>query len=272
MTRTVIARSKSIRATEPLTEVELRRWAPSIYADDAHHSRSERYVQIPTSQLLTGLAKEGFQPFYAAQAGVRDVSRMGFAKHLIRFRHRSQITDESVNEVVLINSHDGSSSYRMLAGCYRFVCANGLICGDTYDEVRVTHRGDIQHNVIEGAWRILDQSKAITASRQSMQGITLTRDEQQVFAESALQLRFPDNYLDMRPDQALRRVRVADLNTDLWTTLNIVQEHVTKGGLTTRSRSNRLTRTRAVNGIDQNTNLNRALWSLAEKMKALKAA
>jgi hypothetical protein len=40
----------------------------------------------------------------------------------------------------------------------------------------------------------------------------------------------------------------------------------------TRTRSNRLTRTRAVNGIDQNTNLNRALWSLAEKMKALKAA
>ncbi len=107
MTKTVIARSKSICATEPVTEAELRRWAPSIYADDAHHSRSDRYVQIPTSQLLTGLAKEGFEPFYAAQAGVRDQGRMGFAKHLVRFRHRSQIADESVNEIVLINSHDG---------------------------------------------------------------------------------------------------------------------------------------------------------------------
>ncbi len=270
--RTQLAKTKSIRASEPLTEAELRRWAPSIYADDAHHSRSERYVQIPTCQLLTGLAKEGFEPFYTAQAGVRDVGRMGFAKHLIRFRHRSQIADESVNEIVLINSHDGSSSYRMLAGCYRFVCTNGMICGETYDEVRVTHRGDIKHNVIEGAWRILDQSKAITESRQSMQGIVLTDDEQSVFAESALQLRFPDNYLDMRPDQALRRVRIADINTDLWTTFNVIQEHVTKGGLTSRTRSNRLTRTRAVNGIDQNTNLNRALWSLAEKMQALKAA
>ncbi len=219
MTRTVIARTKSIRASAPLTETELRRWAPSIYAEDAHHSRSHRYVQIPTSQLLTGLAKQGFEPFYAAQAGVRDVSRMGFAKHLIRFRHRSQIADESVNEIVLINSHDGSSSYRMLAGCYRFICTNGMICGETYDEVRVTHRGDIKHNVIEGAWRILDQSNAITESRQTMQGIALNADEQHVFAESALQIRFPDNYLEMRPDQALRRVRVADNNTDLWTTL-----------------------------------------------------
>ncbi len=39
----------------------------------------------------------------------------------------------------------------------------------------------------------------------------------------------------------------------------------------TRTRSNRLTRTRAVNGIDQNTNLNRALWSLAEKNESLES-
>jgi hypothetical protein len=223
MTRTVIARSNSIRATEPLTEAELRRWAPSIYADDAHHSRSDRYVQIPTSRLLTGLAKEGFEPFYAAQAGVRNVGRMGFAKHLIRFRHRSQIADESVNEIVLINSHDGSSSYRMLAGCYRFACTNGMICGETYDEVRVTHRGDIANNVIEGAWRILHNSNAITASRQAMQAIALNDDEQQAFAEAALQIRFPDTYQVMRPEQALRRKRIADNNSDLWTTFNVIQ-------------------------------------------------
>jgi hypothetical protein len=197
---------------------------------------------------------------------------MGFAKHLIRFRHRSQIADESVNEIVLINSHDGSSSYRMLAGCYRFACVNGMICGETYDEVRVTHRGDLKHHIIEGAWRILNQSNAITASRQAMQGIALTDDEQQVFAEAALQIRFPDTWQAMRPEQALRRKRIADNSTDLWTTLNVVQEHVTQGGMLTRTRSNRLTRTRAVNGIDQNTNLNCALWSLAEKMKALKVA
>ncbi|HFD11585.1 MAG TPA: DUF945 domain-containing protein, partial [Crenotrichaceae bacterium] len=185
MTRTVIARSKSIRASEPLTDAELRRWTPSIYADHPHYSRSQRYVQIPTSRLLTGLKREGFEPYYAAQAGVRDATKVGYAKHLLRFRHRSQIADESVNEIVLINSHDGSSSYRMLAGCFRFVCVNGMVCGETYDEVRVTHRGDIQHNIIEGAWRMLEQSKAITESRQAMQSILLTADEQHVFAESA---------------------------------------------------------------------------------------
>ncbi len=86
-----------------------------------------------------------------------------------------------------------------MAGCYRFVSTNGMICGDTYDEVRVTHRGDIQNNVIEGAWRILDHSQAITESRQTMQTIALNETEQQV----------------------LRRKRMADTDTDLWVTFNV---------------------------------------------------
>ncbi|MCH9699246.1 MAG: DUF945 domain-containing protein [Gammaproteobacteria bacterium] len=266
--RTVIARTNSIRTSEPLSETEMRLWASSIYADDAHHSRSERYVQIPTSQLLAGLKAQGFEPFHVAQAGVRHQDKMAFAKHVVRLRHKTQLADESINEIVLLNSHDGSSSYRMLAGCFRFVCANGMVCGETFDEVRVTHRGDIQDNVINGAYRILEQSKAITASREAMQAIQLSIDDQQLFAQSALQLRFPERYLSMRPDQALRRVRFDDTNTDLWTTLNVVQEHLIKGGLTTRTPSNRLTRTRAIKGIDANTNLNCALWTLAENMKA----
>ncbi|MEO6563084.1 MAG: hypothetical protein ABIN99_08575 [Nitrosospira sp.] len=44
-----------------------------------------------------------------------------------------------------------------------------------------------------------------------------------------------------------------------------------KGGLRGRSRNGRTTTTRAVNGIDQNVKINRALWVLAEEMRKLKA-
>ena len=40
------------------------------------------------------------------------------------------------NEIILLNSHDGTSSYQMLAGMFRFVCSNGLVCGDTVADVR----------------------------------------------------------------------------------------------------------------------------------------
>ena len=63
----------------------------------------------------------------------------------------------------------------------------------------------------------------------------------------------------------------------MWNTLNAVQENLVRGGLgyVQRNENGRLVarrRTREIGGIDQNTNINRALWALAEEMKKLKAA
>ena len=52
--------------------------------------------------------------------------------------------------------------------------------------------------------------------------------------------------------------------------MNRVQENMIKGGLSGKSKSGKRTRTRAVNGIDGDVKLNRALWSLSEEMIKLK--
>ncbi len=45
---------------------------------------------------------------------------------MIRMRHAAQVDMKGeANEIILINSHDGASSYQMLAGAFRFVCCNG---------------------------------------------------------------------------------------------------------------------------------------------------
>ena len=44
----------------------------------------------------------------------------------------------------------------MLAGAFRFVCSNGLVCGDMVADVRIPHKGDITGQVIEGAYEVLD--------------------------------------------------------------------------------------------------------------------
>ncbi|EBA7968526.1 DUF945 domain-containing protein, partial [Salmonella enterica] len=40
-----------------------------------------------------------------------------------------QINGKEVPEIILLNSHDGSSSYQMVPGLFRFICTNGLVCG-----------------------------------------------------------------------------------------------------------------------------------------------
>jgi len=263
----------------PLTDDQLRRVAPSVFAEAAHDSRSQRYAYIPTIDVLQGLRREGFEVFSATQARARSEDRREHTKHLLRLRHASQgarEVGESVPEIVLLNSHDGSSSYQMMGGIFRLVCANGLIVPDgTCQTVKVQHSGQVQHKVIEGAFEVLDGLTRVVDSRESMRAVTLSDDESRAFARAALQLRF-DNPEGKAPpvteDQVLRARRMDDRAPDLWTTFNRVQENVVRGGLPGRAANGARQRTRAVTGIDQDVKLNRALWTLAEEMRRLKAA
>lgn len=109
-------RSPVLRSNNPLSDDQIRTVAPSIFADTPHESRSERYSYIPTAAVLTELRKEGFQPFMVCQTRVRQEDRRDYTKHMLRFRHASQINGAEANEIILLNSHDGTSSYQMLAG------------------------------------------------------------------------------------------------------------------------------------------------------------
>ncbi|VED33845.1 CP4-57 prophage protein [Escherichia coli] len=98
-----------IRRERPLTREELMYHVPSIFGEDRHTSRSERYAYIPTITVLENLQREGFQPFFACQTRVRDQSRREYTKHMLRLRRAGQITGQHVPEIILLNSHDGSS-------------------------------------------------------------------------------------------------------------------------------------------------------------------
>jgi len=263
----------SIRTTSPLTDDQIARVAPSIFASDAHESRSDRYAYIPTIEVLKSLRKEGFEPFMACQTRVRNVEKREHTKHMIRLRRADRIMDKEANEIILLNSHDGTSSYQMMAGVFRFVCANGLVCGDTMADFKVRHSGDVVNNVIEGAYKVVDQFKSVDEQRESMQGIILRPQQQLALAHAALAYRYDpkDGPAPITADTVLRARRSEDRSPDLWTTFNRVQENLIKGGLPGRNAKGRPTTTRAVGGIDQDVKLNRALWVLSEELRGLVA-
>ncbi|CAG9230999.1 DUF932 domain-containing protein [Burkholderia vietnamiensis] len=267
--------SPILRADSPLSDDQIRSVAPSIFADGKHASRSERYTYIPTIDVLRGLRNEGFQPFMVCQSRVRDPGKREYTKHMLRLRHATQIVGEEANEVVLLNSHDGTSSYQMLAGVLRFVCQNGMVAGDSVRDIRIPHKGNIARNVIDGAFDVLDILDLIREQTDSMRGVELDRAEQHAFARSALALRYAPTDTEapspVTDSQLLAPRRFEDRRDDLWTVFNRVQENLTKGGLHGRSRTGRAMSTRPVTGIDQNVKLNRALWMLADAMRQMKA-
>ena len=157
--------TRVMRGDQPLSEDQMRAAAPSIFAEGKHTSRSERYTYIPTIDVLRGLRKEGFEPFMVAQGASRVEGKAEFTKHMIRMRHAGQVqTRPEANEIILINSHDGASSYQMLAGIFRFVCCNGLVVGEVVDvlieqdliQVHFQDRIVAEHNVVEGRHQVVE--------------------------------------------------------------------------------------------------------------------
>lgn len=267
------SRSPVLRSDYPLSDDQIRAVAPSIFADAPHKSRSERYSYIPTATVLQELRGEGFEPFMVCRTRVRHDDRREYTKHMIRLRHASQINGREANEIILLNSHDGTSSYQMLAGMFRFVCRNGLVCGDTVADVRVPHKGDVAGQVIEGAYEVLHGFDRAQQSRDAMQAITLDVGESEAFAGAALALKYDDpaKPAPITESQVLAPRRFDDNRPDLWSVFNRTQENLTQGGLLGRSANGHRQRTRPVQGIDQNVRLNCALWLLAEGMRQLKA-
>ena len=295
-TRFRYSRSMNAQFQTALTLDAIRAIAPSAFAQSAHESRSSRYTYIPTSEIIDGLMRQGFQPFKAAQSRSRIEGKSEFTKHMIRFRHADSLATanpEAIPEVVLVNAHDGTSAYKLFAGIFRMVCTNGLIVADKLvSSQNVQHKGNIVDNVIEGSFQIIGDTVKTLGRVDEFRQLRLSDGEQNAFADAARELRFADSEgtisTPITATQLLAPRRREDMDEnavsygrpghDLWRTLNTVQENVIRGGLTgvqfvtdERGRRKRQKKTtREITGIDQDVKLNRALWMLAERMAELK--
>ena len=285
MINTMYSKTASYDTGRALTEDELHKLAPSIFATEAHASRSERFAPIPTIELLRGLAKEGFHPVGAKQSVARRDDRRDFTKHLIRLRRLDNVelykVGDTVCEMLLKNANDGTSAYDLLAGLFRIRCLNSMVAQTgTIDTVKVRHSGDVMNKVIEGTYRVLGEAQKALAAPAEWSAQQLAKEERDAFAEAAHILRFGDAEgnvtTPVKPEQLLRPRRTDDRASDLWTTFNVVQENVVKGGVQAVGQDalgrRRRTTTRPINGIDQDVRLNKSLWILAERMAHIKVS
>lgn len=203
---------------------------------------------------------------------------------MIRFRRQDDIdksygtvaVNDLVSEIVVVKAHDGTSSFQLHAGVFRFVCQNGMVVADTtIENHRIRHTGKVVEEAIEAAYHIVEESPKVFDQIERFQSITLDADEQEILAESALTLRWPEEDRPFSATQMLIPRRRADQSPDLWTIFNRIQEKLLRGGMRghKRQESGRLKRTtsRAIKSVSEDLRLNKALWTLTERFAALKA-
>ena len=272
-------------AMQALTNDELFKKAPSIFATEPWSEVSEKYRFIPTLQVVDAMRAEGFMPVRAEQSRSRIAGKGEFTKHMIRFRQTqflgtgAMALDDEFPEIVLVNSHDRSSGYQLSAGVFRLVCLNGMVVKSAdMGTLSVRHSGRVLDDVIEGTYSIAQDMPQIMERVEGFKSVSLIPAEREAFAAAAVLLRYPldENNNATAPIEAaqlLRPRRWQDQNkTDLWSSFNQVQENFIKGGLRGRGTTGKRTSTRAINSVSEDVRLNKSLWALADAMRQIKTA
>lgn len=271
--------------TNTLSKEALATLAPSIFATEPYHQRSEKYDFIPTIDIIDSLQELGYYPTLAGQSKSRTLDKKNHVKHIVRLRHESNLdnpTQEEVPEIVLTNSHDGTSCYNFMLGFFRFVCSNGLIIQDSsLANLKVKHKGngnDVLNQVIDASYEVIEAIPEKMKTIETFKQIEVTPEEQEALALTALEFKNSNLIDSIHPQDLLKPRRWQDVkknsdNNTLWNTYNILQENMLKGGVKGYNyNTKRNVSLRKVSSVDGTVNLNKALWSLTERMAQIKGA
>jgi hypothetical protein len=246
---------------------QLREVAPSIFAEAPATKVSDRYGFVPTVAVVEELQDRGLYPVFAGQTLSRNSDNRPFAKHLIRFRpsFAPTIANESLPEVVLMNSHDGSSGFKLWMGIFRMVCCNGMIVSDSVlGQVSVAHRANAAKTVGDQSISFMGQVDHLDERVRRFMDRILTVDEQTLFAERAAQIRWgTDRPAGLDHRNLLVGRRFEDAGDNLWKVLNRIQENVVKGGVNL-NRPRRQSSTRMLRSVGDDARINARLWEEAE--------
>lgn len=264
---------------EELNDDKLSRLAPSIFADNHKADLSGKYRQVKTIEIINTMRGIGWYPVKAEEVHTRVEGRQGYQKHMIQFAKKEglgflEIGNGIFPRAILTNSHDGLCSYTLMAGLWRQICSNGLVvASQTFEEIRIRHVGFEPSMLIQASCQVMESMPILAGSIESYQKIELTDQERNIYARAALVAKHDDmpeeQQAKLLPDLALRIRRNDDTKKDLWTTYNVVQENLVKGGRREIAGKNRA---REIKSIDKNIQLNRALWTLTSEMAKLKTA
>ncbi len=256
--------------TAILSRDDLRTVAPSVFASTPWEGMSDSYRFIPTADVLDMMTDQGFRVTSARQSRSRIEGKGNFTRHMLRLRHESVMDARSeVPEVVLVNSHDRSSAYRVFSGVFRIVCENGMIVQSAdFGSFSIRHSGsrDLFQQVRDATTQIMEGVPTIMGRIADWKEIILPRPRQVEFAREAWALKPNDSIPPVWLLTARREedATLPDASRDLWTTTNVLQESLMRGGLTGRNERGRRVTTRSVKAVDAEVKINRRLWELAE--------
>jgi hypothetical protein len=250
---------------------------------------AETYGFASTREIMDAFGAHGWRPVSTQTASVRDAARQGFQKHLVRlenpaFQAIEGLTDanRSKPQLVLLNSHDGTSSLQIFWGLVRIACLNGIIAGTSMSSFRLIHSRKVTERLPDAIEHLVKGFPKFINQIQALQGLRFSDSALSEFIKTVYDARLQGVGKVLNVDYRLPDVkRYEDNGSDAFTVFNRVQETLIRGGIQYRAERNRLdddgnvietrivdAKTRKLSSVQQQVNLNRIVYDTALKLAA----
>ena len=252
-----------------LTKEEIQEQAPAVASTQAASNVSDKYVHVPTMELVDDMAKLGW--------GVSDVKQVGskkglnkFKKHLVTFRNESIVIKGDDGETVypqilLTNSHDGLSSFQFRAGLFRLVCSNGLVIAtEDFGQMRIRHKGYSFQELKKTVMELVEELPVTVETLNKFREVVLSDEQKHELAMKAIGIRFGENGAEVDVQEILKPTRKQDEGSDLWTVFNVIQEKMVRGKFKYKTIKGRNKTARTIKNFNRDVKLNEELYQLAE--------
>lgn len=245
-----------------LDKEEIYRACPAVFAQSPAPSVSDRYSFLSTADILSDLEKMNWFPteVKGATRGAKE-----FNIHTVRLFNPDHTFANNVHpEIAIINSHNGMRRFRIGMGVFRMVCLNGLMVGETLMNEKIKHINVDFETLRENIAALTESFGSVSEKINGYSHKMLTSEQRLAFAEAAMNIRFKDE----RPFEAkelLNIKRDADASLDLFTTFNVIQENVMKGGIKYVSGRRKMT-TRAITSASSDITINTQLWDTMDEI------
>ena len=267
--------NQKIENRESLTMDELKMICPEISTPEInselrkHLGISDKYVHVPTERVIEDVMKLGWSPINAYRVNSRK-KRNGVGRHMIKFVNYDFMQEGKTEypELLLTNSHDGTTAFQLDVGIFRLVCSNGMVIkSQDFGSMKVRHYG-YDFETIKGAVnKLVEQIPDYLKQVEDMKEQELEREQMLEFAREAALLRFKtanietiDKLVDV--DDLLESTRKEDEGNGLWEVFNRLQEKVVNGKFN-YALGKKERKARPVKGFKSQVKLNQDLWELA---------
>jgi len=213
-----------------LTLEQIAHNAPAVFEDyPAITVNSRKYQMIHTKDILEPLDDLGWHCVSAQQRSTRKEEWTDKTYHVLRFRNENLRIGDDYLDLVIGNSHNASTSFKIQLGVYRLVCSNGLVVGQNIvSPLSIQHSGLSSVLVSMMAKMYAEMMcRYVEESISQMKNTLLTESGSKQLALQCAKLKH--NEYEVNVNGLLVPKRYEDRSTDVWTTFNVIQEHIMAG-------------------------------------------